>query len=54
MMIELGKYATTVMSAYGVTVLLLAVIVVQSLWRSARVKRALAAQEARMEMKSNG
>ncbi|WP_372841706.1 heme exporter protein CcmD [Phaeovulum sp.] len=53
-MVELGKYASTVMSAYGVTLLLLVVIVAQSLWRSARVKRALAAQEARMGMKSDG
>jgi len=54
MMVELGKYAVAVMSAYGVTVLLLAVLIGQTLWRGARVKRALAAQEARMERKSDG
>ncbi|MDP1667657.1 heme exporter protein CcmD [Phaeovulum sp.] len=48
MMPELGKYAVTVMSAYGVTVVLLLALVVQSLWRSARIKRALDAQEKRM------
>jgi heme exporter protein D len=46
---ELGEYTATVMGAYGVTVLLLVAIVAQSLWRSARVKRALEAQESRME-----
>ncbi|PKP69945.1 MAG: heme exporter protein CcmD [Alphaproteobacteria bacterium HGW-Alphaproteobacteria-4] len=47
MMPELGKYAVSVMSAYGVTVVLLVGIVAQSLWRAARVRRALEAQEQR-------
>lgn len=45
MMPELGKYAGTVLAAWGVTVLLLAGLVGLSLWRAARVKRALEAQE---------
>lgn len=38
---ELGKYAGAVLSSYGVSLALLAVIVGGSLRRSARVKRAL-------------
>lgn len=44
---DLGKYAGTVLSAYGVTLALLAVLVGASLWRGAKVKRALEAQERR-------
>ncbi|SIS80372.1 heme exporter protein CcmD [Phaeovulum vinaykumarii] len=44
---ELGKYGAVVMTAYGATLVLLAWIVVASLWRGARVRRALAAMEAR-------
>ncbi len=46
---DLGKYAVTVLSAYGVSLGLLAALIVASLWRSARVRRALEAQEARMQ-----
>ncbi len=45
---SLGKYAGTVLSAYGVTLVLLLGLVALSLWQSARVRRALAAQERRM------
>lgn len=45
---ELGRYTVTVASAYAVTILLLLGIVGQSLWRSAKVRRALEAQEKRM------
>ena len=38
---ELGKYAGAVLSAYGVSLLLIAGIVWASLRRSARVRRAL-------------
>jgi len=38
---ELGKYAGAVLSAYGVSLLLIAGIVWVSLRRSARVRRAL-------------
>ena len=48
MMPDLGKYAGAVLSAYGVTLVLLAAIVGLSWWRAARVRRALAAQEDRM------
>jgi heme exporter protein D len=45
---ELGKYAATVLAAYGATIALLVVLVVATLLRGARVRRMLAAQEARM------
>jgi heme exporter protein D len=44
---ELGKYAGAVLSSYGVSLALLAVIVWTSLRRSARVKRALEEIEKR-------
>ncbi len=47
-MVELGKYAGTVLSAYGVALALLLGLVALSLWQSARVRRALEAQERRM------
>lgn len=47
MMPELGKYAGAVMGAYGVSILLIAGLVVLSLWKSARTRRALEAVEAR-------
>ena len=45
---ELGKYAAAVLSAYGVTLLLLAALIGATLWRGAKVRRALAEQERRM------
>ena len=47
-MVDLGKYAGTVLSAYGVALALLLGLVALSLWQSARVRRALEAQECRM------
>jgi heme exporter protein D len=44
---ELGRYALTVLAAYGVTLGLLAGLVAVSLWRAARVRRRLAILEAR-------
>jgi heme exporter protein D len=44
---DLGKYAVTVLSAYGASIVLLVVLVVLSLWRSARVRRRLDEAEAR-------
>ena len=46
---DLGKYADTVLSAYGVTFLLLGGIIGLSLWRARRVKARLAAAEARRD-----
>lgn len=46
-MIELGKYAGTVLGAWGVTLVLLGGIVVQSLVRNARARRALEKEEPR-------
>lgn len=39
---DLGKYAGTVLGAYGITFLLLAGLVLRSALRSAKVRRALA------------
>ncbi len=47
MMPDLGKYAVTVLSAYGVSLLLIALIIVQSLLRARRVRRELEQAEAR-------
>jgi heme exporter protein D len=44
---DLGKYAVAVLASYGATILLLAVLVGVSLWRSARMRRALREVEAR-------
>ncbi|MDD8023992.1 MAG: heme exporter protein CcmD [Paracoccaceae bacterium] len=52
MMPELGKYTVTVMGSYIATIALLAALVALTLWKGARVKRALSAQEERM--KKNG
>ena len=49
MMPDLGKYAAEVMSAYAVSILLIALIVVFSIWRGARVRAALREVEARRE-----
>ncbi len=47
MMPDLGKYAATVLGAYAVSLTLLAVIVILSIWQSRRMKRRLDAAEAR-------
>jgi heme exporter protein D len=41
-MLALGKYAFPVLASYAVTIVLLGVLVAVSLWRGARVRRALA------------
>ena len=41
MMPDLGKYAVTVLSAYGAALALLAALVALTLWQGARMKRAL-------------
>jgi len=41
MMPDLGKYAVTVLSSYGATLVLLAAIIALTLWRGARVRRQL-------------
>jgi len=43
---DLDRYAGTVLGAYGVTLVLLAILILVSLRRAARVKRALARIEA--------
>lgn len=52
-MTELGKYAGAVIGSYAASVLLIVALVVLSIWRSARVKRALREVEAR-QGKHNG
>ena len=47
MMPDLGKYAETVLSAYAISLVLLALIIVLSLVKSRRVKRKLDAAEQR-------
>jgi heme exporter protein D len=44
---DLGKYAVPVLSAYGASILLLAAIVVLSLWRGRRVRDEMARVERR-------
>jgi len=44
---DLGKYAVAVLSSYGVSLALIALIVWASLRRSARVRRALEEMEKR-------
>jgi heme exporter protein D len=46
---ELGKYAFAVLSSYGASILLLAALVVLSIWQGRRIKRQLAEVEARAE-----
>ncbi len=45
MIVELGRYADTVLGAYAVTLALLGGLVIASLWRAARVRRQLAELE---------
>lgn len=47
MMPDLGKYAVSVLTAYGASFVLLAGLVWISLWRNARVRAALRDVEAR-------
>ncbi len=47
-MLDLGKYAGTVLGAYGVTVVLLLGLVWLSLRKSAKMRKRLEAQERRM------
>ncbi|ARC37931.1 heme exporter protein CcmD [Paracoccus yeei] len=44
-MIELGKYAGTVLAAYGISLALLAGVVVQTLRANTRARRALEEHE---------
>ncbi|MEM6276022.1 MAG: heme exporter protein CcmD [Pseudomonadota bacterium] len=48
-MIELGQYATEVLSAYGVTLALLALVILLSWRRSRAVRQALEDAEARRD-----
>ncbi len=49
MMPELGKYATTVLSAYGLSLLVLLGIVAASMLRARRVRTQLRAVEERVK-----
>jgi len=48
MMVELGKYAGTVLGAYAVTIVLVLGLVAVSLRQSATTRKRLEAQERRM------
>jgi heme exporter protein D len=54
MMPDLGRYAFEVLTAYAVSLGLIAVLIVWSFVKSARVRRALAEAEARQEGAGNG
>ncbi|PZQ99785.1 MAG: heme exporter protein CcmD [Cereibacter sphaeroides] len=53
MSIALGKYAAVVLGSYAAAILLLMGLVGFSLWRDARMRRALEAVEAR-QRKTDG
>jgi len=53
MMPDLGKYEGAVLSAYAISLLLMAAIVLLSLWRSRVVKRQLKDIEARIKQASD-
>lgn len=46
---DLGKYATEVLAAYGVSIALLVIIIALSMRRAAKVRKQLAEVEARRE-----
>jgi heme exporter protein D len=48
MMPDLGKYTVPVLGSYAATLVLLAAIIGLTLWRAARMRRALAEAEARV------
>ncbi len=48
-MVDLGKYAGTVLGAYGATIAILVVLVVLTMRRSARVRARLTELEQRRE-----
>jgi len=54
MMPELGKYAGAVLGSYAASIALIVVLVGWSLWRAAKVRRALAEVEARAGAKTDG
>jgi heme exporter protein D len=51
---DLDRYAGTVLGAYAVTLVLLGGLLLVSLWRAARVRRALAEVEAGMGRGADG
>jgi len=44
---DLGKYTDTILGAYGAAIVVLAALIIVYLRRNARIRRALAAAEAR-------
>ena len=49
---DLDRYAATVLGAYGVTLALLALLVLTSVWRAGRVRRELDAVERQARRQS--
>lgn len=54
MLPDLGKYADVVIWSYLVSIIMIAGLVVWSLWRGAQIKRALAQIEARASQSHKG
>ena len=52
MMPELGKYADAVLSSYGISIALLLVLVIASVYRARRVRREL--DEVEQRIRRNG
>ena len=52
MMPDLGKYAGAVLASYGLSIMLIVVLVALSVWRARRIRAALDEVEARR--RSNG
>lgn len=49
---DLGKYEVTVLSAYAAAVVLIALLVIWTLWRGARIRRQLRDAEERRARKN--
>ena len=50
---DLGKYAATVLSSYGASLVLLALLVAVTLWRVRKVRADMAELENRLKTKAN-
>ncbi len=48
---DLGRYAGTILGAYGASLALIGGLILHSLWRSRRVRRALECAEAEVRRK---
>ncbi len=53
-MMDLGRYAFEVLSAYAVSLTLLALLIGTTIWRNRKIREALAEVEARREARNDG